>query len=70
MAFGVSADLAQALRLANTNLAEWLAADFRLNQQELAMLLGSAVELDIANVWGAQTTVVAKIRKDLLARIK
>jgi amidase len=69
-AFGVSADLSQALRQANTHLAEWLQTDFRLNQQELAFLLGAAAELDIANVWGSQTTVVAKIRKSFLTQIK
>jgi acetamidase/formamidase len=70
MAFGISADLSQALRAANTNLAEWLAKDFRLNQQELAFLLGSAAEIDIANVWGRESTVVAKIKKSLLAQIR
>jgi acetamidase/formamidase len=70
MAFGTSADLSEALRLANTNLAEWLERDFAVRQQELAMILGSALELDIANVWGAQATIVAKIRKDLISRLR
>ncbi len=72
MAFGMSADLSQALRLANTNLAEWLAKDFRLTQQDLAFLLGSSLELDIANVCcsGGPNTVVARIRKSILDKIR
>ena len=66
MAFGSSEDLNAALRLAATHLAQWLKADYRLDDRELAALLGSALELRIANVFGQQRTIVAQMRKALL----
>jgi acetamidase/formamidase len=66
MAFGSSEDLNVALRLALSHLVEWLEAEYSLSHREIAVLLGSAAELDIANVFGQQRTIVAKVAKRFL----
>ena len=69
MAFGSSEDLNTALRMAVSHLVEWLEAEYSLDRREIALLLGAAVELDIANVFGKQRTVVAKVPRRLLPEI-
>lgn len=66
MAFGTAGDLTSATRAANTNLAEWLQRDYQLAPHMLAAVLGTAMELDIANVFGEYVTVVAKLRKSIV----
>lgn len=66
IAFGSSEDLNVALRLAVAHLVEWLTVDFGLDERETAVLLGAAAELNVANVYGTQRTIVARIPKTLL----
>jgi acetamidase/formamidase len=66
MAFGTSEDLNVALRMALSHLVEWLESEHHLDSREIALLIGAAVELDIANVFGKQRTIVARIPKQLL----
>jgi acetamidase/formamidase len=66
MAFGSSEDLNISLKLALSHLMEWLETDYGLAPPEVAVLLGSAIELDIANVFGQQRTIVAKVATHLL----
>jgi len=70
MASGVDNSLDRALQQATTNLARWLAEDYQLTANEVAVVLGSAIRYDVAEVVDPYVHVVAKIDKSLLARIQ
>lgn len=70
MAIGISGDLHGALRLATSDLARWLEADYGLNASELASVLGTRVRYDVADLVGNQLSVVAKFPKDALRQLK
>jgi amidase len=63
MAMGIAGSLTDATRLATTSLAEWLGADQALSANDVALVMGTAVEYDIAALVGPQVNVVARIRK-------
>jgi amidase len=69
MAIGISGDLQEALRMATSDLARWLASDYALNSAELASILGTAMRYDVADMVGAQVSIVAKVPKSVIARI-
>ena len=54
---------------ARPNLARWLADDYKLSPNEVAVVLGTAIHYDIAEVVDPLVHVVAKIEKSALARI-
>jgi amidase len=58
------------LQRATTEMARWLEGDFKLNSTESAMILGFAVKYDVADLVGTQVSIVAKIPKAVLARLK
>jgi acetamidase/formamidase len=66
MVLGSARPLLQALQHATTELQRWLMNDYGFDERGSSMLLGHALEYDIANVVDPHFTVVAKIRKDLL----
>ena len=68
MAIGSARPLLQALQHATTELQRWLMADYGFDERGSSLLMGHALEYDIANVVDPHFTVVAKIRKELLAR--
>lgn len=70
MASGIANSLPEALQQATTNLARWLEADYKLTANETAVVLGTSIHYDIAEVVDRQIHVVAKIEKSTLARIK
>ena len=70
MAIGSARPLLQALQHATTELQRWLMADHGFDERGSSLLLGHALEYDIANVVDPHFTVVAKIRKDLLMGAK
>jgi amidase len=63
MAMGIAGSLADATREATTSLAEWLATDQALSANDVALVMGTAVEYDIAALVDPQFNVVARIRK-------
>jgi amidase len=63
MAMGVAGSLTDATREATTSLAEWLVTDQALSASDVALVMGTAVEYDIAALVGPQVNVVARIRK-------
>ena len=67
---GVGGSLDESLRVATTGLAQWLTERYRLSPPEIAAVLGTAMRYEIAEVVDAQINIVAKIRKDMLAKIK
>jgi acetamidase/formamidase len=70
MASGIANSLPEALQQATTNLARWLEEDFKLTANEAAVVLGTSMRYDIAEVVDSQVHIVAKIEKSTLARIK
>jgi amidase len=70
MSSGVGNSLTDALQLATTQLVNWLERDYKLDPNEAAVVLGTAMRYDIAEVVDPLVHVVAKIRKDAVALLK
>lgn len=70
MASGIAHSLPEALQQATTNLARWLEEDYKLTANEAAVVLGTSIRYDIAEVVDGYVHIVAKIEKSTLARIK
>ena len=67
MAIGIAGSLTEALQQATTGLARWLVDDYKLNSAEVAVVLGTSIRYDIAELVDPQVNVVAKISKSVLA---
>jgi len=50
--------------------ANWLQRDYKLEPNEAAIVLGTAMQYNVAEVVDPLVHVVAKIRKDALAGLK
>jgi amidase len=70
MASGIANSLQEALQQATTNLARWLTDDYQLSANEVAIVLGSAIQYQVAEVVDPLVHVVAKIDKKALAGLK
>jgi len=70
MASGIANSLQEALQQATTNLSRWLADDYKLTPNEVAIVLGSAIQYQIAEVVDPLVHVVAKIDKHALAGLQ
>jgi acetamidase/formamidase len=70
MASGIANSLPEALQEATTNLARWLSEDFKLTSNEVAVVLGTAIRFDVAEVVDPLVHVVAKIEKRTLALLQ
>ena len=66
MASGIANSLSDALQQATTNLSQWLAADYKLTPNEIALVLGTAIQYDVAEVVDPLVHVVARIDKKRL----
>ena len=69
MAFGIGGSLQEALQRATTGLAQWIQSDYKLNSAELAVVLGTSIRYDVAELVDPHINVVAKIRKSVLAQL-
>jgi acetamidase/formamidase len=70
MSSGIGNSLSDALQQATTQLVNWLQTDYALTPNEAAVVLGTAMQYDIAEVVDPLMHVVAKIRKDIVAQLK
>jgi acetamidase/formamidase len=70
MSMGIAGSLIDALQAATAQLAEWLAADYQLNDSEIAIVLGTVLKYDVAEMVDPQINVVAKLPKTALARLR
>jgi acetamidase/formamidase len=70
MALGIANSLPEALQSGTTELANWLQRDHKLTPNEAAIVLGTAIQYNIAEVVDPLVHVVAKVRKDALAGLK
>jgi acetamidase/formamidase len=70
MVCGIGGSMNEALEQATTGLAAWLNSHDRLDDNDIAAVLGSSVEYQIAEVVDGKYHVVAKLRKQTLALIR
>jgi acetamidase/formamidase len=70
MSSGIAGSMEAALRQATTQLTQWLERDYALTPSEAAIVLGTTIEYDIAEVVDPQFHIVAKVRKAALAGLK
>jgi amidase len=70
MSLGIGNSLDDALRSATTRLVNWLQKDYKLEPNEAAIVLGTAMQYNIAEVVDPLVHIVAKIPKSALANIK
>ena len=69
MALGNARPLDLGVQFATTELVEWLHTDYGLDYRTIHVLLGQVIEYDLGNVYDPAYTMVAKIRKEDLARV-
>jgi len=69
MAMGIAGSLPDALRQATTSLARWIEHDYKLTPNETAIVLGSSIRYDIAEIVDPQVNIVAKVSKSALASL-
>jgi acetamidase/formamidase len=69
MAMGIAGSLNDALQQATTQLARWIESDYKLTPNESAIVLGTSIRYEIAEVVDPQVNIVAKVSKAALAQI-
>jgi acetamidase/formamidase len=69
MSMGIAGSVDDAMQQATAQLADWLAHDYKLTANESAVVLGTAMRYDIAEVVDPQYHVVAKVAKSALASL-
>jgi len=70
MAMGIAGSLPDALRQATTELARCIERDYHLTANESAMVLGTSIRYDIAEIVDPQVNIVAKLSKSVLAQLR
>lgn len=70
MASGIAGSLQDAMQIATTELALWVEKDYKLSANESNVVLGAAMQYDIAEVVDPQFHVVAKIKKSVLETLR
>jgi acetamidase/formamidase len=69
MAMGIAGSLNDALQQATTQLARWIESEYKLTPNETAIVLGTSIHYDIAEVVDPQVNIVARVSKAVLAQI-
>jgi amidase len=70
MAMGVAGSVPDSIQVATTQLIEWLKRDYKLNDSEVAVLLGAVLKYDITEMVDPQFNVVAKVPKSALKALQ
>ena len=68
MVLGSARPLLEALQGATSEMQRWLVADYGFTERGAAILMGQALEYEVANVVDPKFTMVAKIRKSILPK--
>ena len=69
MAMGLDGSLDDAFRNATSNMADWLANNYKLTPSEIAQVLGSAAEYKVSEVADRNAGMILKINKDRLKQL-
>jgi acetamidase/formamidase len=67
ISFGIAGSVPEAIQNATSQLASWLKRAYRLNDSEVALLLGAVMKYDITELVDPKYNVVAKVPKSALA---
>lgn len=70
VSFGVAGSVPDAIQIATAQLADWLKRDYRLNDNEVAVVLGTILKYEITELVDPKFDVVAKVPKSALAALK
>ena len=70
MVLGSERSLIEALQQATSEMHRWLMQDYGLSERGASLLMGQALEYEVANVVDPRFTMVAKVRKSILAGLK
>lgn len=70
MSMGIAGSVGEAMQQATAQLANWLERDYKLTANESAIVMGTALRYDIAEVVDPQYHVVAKVAKSALAALQ
>jgi amidase len=70
MSLGIANSLPDAVQSATTQLANWLQREYKLEPNEAAIVLGTAMQYNIAELVDPLVHVVAKVRKEAVATLK
>jgi amidase len=70
ISFGIAGSVPESIQNATTQLAEWLKKEYKLNDNEVAVLLGTVLKYDITELVDAKYNVVAKVPKSALAVLR
>jgi acetamidase/formamidase len=70
MASGIANSLPEALQQATTELVRWLERDYKLNANEAAIVAGTSIRYDVAEVVDPLVHIVAKLNKEVLATLQ
>jgi len=66
ISMGLEGSLDDAFRSATSNMAKWLAEDYKLNPSEIAQVIGTAAEYKVSEVADRNSGIVLKISKERL----
>ena len=70
MVLGSERSLIEALQQATSEMHRWLMQDYGMSERGASLLMGQALEYEVANVVDPRFTMVAKMRKSVLAGLK
>ena len=70
MVLGSERSLIEALQQATSEMHRWLMQDYGLSERGASLLMGQTLEYEVANVVDPRFTMVAKMRKSVLAGLK
>ena len=70
MSMGISGSVPESIQVATSQLATWLKTDYKLDDNEVAVLLGAVLKYDITEMVDSSFNVVAKVPKSVLAPLK
>jgi acetamidase/formamidase len=70
MALGSDKSIDQAIKMATGYLLEWLQQDYHLTWQEATQVMSTSIEYTIAEIADPEVIVVAKIKKEVLKKLR
>ncbi len=70
MSMGIAGSVPESIQVATTQLVTWLNTDYKLDDNEVAVLLGAVLKYDITEMVDSSFNVVAKVPKSALAGLK
>jgi len=70
ISFGIAGSVPDAIQNATSQLADWLKKDYRLNDNEVAVLLGAVLKYEITELVDPKFDVVAKVPKKALEGLR